>query len=71
MPIVMMVSAAAAAATSAGALAIVSPSIRWPRIIETSGSAVVITASTGPIRVPAWKAFWFRMNPAGATTTSR
>jgi hypothetical protein len=69
MPPVMTASDNASAARSRGELAIVSFSHTWAMPIETSGSSAVMTASTGAIRTPAWKALWFSKKPTGPMTT--
>jgi hypothetical protein len=57
-PVVITASAATSAVTSTSPLAKLSFSQGCAIPIDTSGSAVVITAITGEIRVPDWKASW-------------
>jgi hypothetical protein len=70
MPAIISSSDETAPATPAGLLVSSSFSQKWPRPMETSGSLAVITARTGAISVPCWKAFWLSRKPSGAITAS-
>ena len=71
MPPAMTASETASAARAGDVLATVSFSQKWAMPIETSGSAVVMMASTGEMRMPAWKAFWLSRKPTDRTAAAK
>ena len=71
MPPAMTASETASAAKAGDVLATVSFSQKWAMPIETSGSAVVMMAGTGEMRMPAWMVEQETDRPDGSRETHR